>query len=247
MKALLFVLLTVAVSAFGELRPSSYKGKFIGNRKKVYLMLREAVGREGSFLGVILTKDQLALYVIDQAKPGSNSYVMTPLEVISDGIIGIHNDDPSLTLTVLKEEEFTITVSNSNNRLGITKAMRFYDETDDRVWLDAIPGKYSKYSEKGKRGKGGKRVKRALVISNMNLIDQEADAQFFSGLNGPHIIAEQFSGMYTILARRYVKTGEEVDRNPRKIGVFIKKKGKRLFYVVNPDNSKDRIIFKHRK
>ena len=214
---------------------TAYEGKYVEGKGKLYLMTRKAPGREGSFLAVIQDEKskQLALYVVDPRGQGGNSYVMTPLEAMEDGSIGIHNDDPSLVLTELGEV-LRVTLSNSSNKLGFTKSMRFERKARGRAWSDIIEGSYS-------RGK----TREALVISGLSPVEREAQGLFLSGLEGSYLISEQFPGMYTVLARKYLKWGQQVERAPQKIGVFIEVKGRGQFYLVTP-NSGSGLLFKAR-
>ena len=156
---------------------------------------------------------------------------MTPLETLRHGGLGIVNDDPSLVLTEWGQDKFDVTLSNSSNRLGITKSMRFEGRTDKRSWSDLLPGSYSR-----------ERVKHALTLSPPNE-DGESGAQFFNGLEGSHVISEQFSGMYVVSAQRYLKSGQQTDRSSQKIGVFIEIRGKTQLHLVNLKNT---MIFKYK-
>ena len=215
-----------ATAAMAELLPDvTYEGKYVtGTKSKVYLMTRKAPGREGSFLGVIQDDGQVALYVIDQASSDEKSYLMTPLDTLDDGGVGIHNDEPSLVLVVREQNNFDITPSNSGNKLGITKSMRFNRRAKGRSWQDATPGRYSRGS-----------VRHALTVSEENE-EGVASAQFFSGLEGSYVVLQQFPGIYAVLVRKYLKWGEQVQRSPQKIGVFLKVKGKERFFLLNPQS-----------
>ena len=237
MKSLWIFTAAITFSAFADLRPGvTYKGKFVEGKSKVYLMLRTAPGRGDSFLGVLQSKNQLVLYLIDRTAEGADSYIMTPFSTLNDGTIGIHNDDPSLKLMVLGEYLFDINVSNSGNNFGVTEAMRFNGKAKNFHWTKASRGKFS--SEK---------VKHALSIANINIVEGEADAEFSSGLRGSYLLSEQFPGMYTVLAKKYLKWGQEIQRSPQRIGVFIKKKNREYFHLSDPNANSSIIVFKREK
>ena len=216
----------------------TYEGKYVGSgfwgeifAKKVYLMTREIPGREGSFLGLVRDNEQIAIYIIDQASENTNSYVMIPLEGLEDGDIGIRDDGPSLVLTEQEEGRFSVSSANSGNDLGVTGAMTFYRKTKRYIWTDEIPGDY--YSTFGIIP-----VNKGAAISAADG-EGRAEAEFFQGLEGRYVIIEQFPGMYSILAQRYLKWGREIQDGPPVMGVFIKGHGSTRFYLMNPQYAGD--------
>ena len=108
----------------------SFKGVHNG-KHEVHMMTKSVPGRDGSFFALLVKPNQrMSLYLIDQEK--FNSYVMTPLEVTTDGIIGIRNEDPSLALKIIMNKHgqnvLEMTSANSGNNKGQTGNFIFYGE-----------------------------------------------------------------------------------------------------------------------
>ncbi len=235
------------VMAF-SLQEGTYKGSHYDSLKKgkaaVYLMLKPVSGREGSFLAVLMKskkrKKQVSFYVMDLAS--KFSYSLTPLDVTTDGQIGIINDDPSLVLSMSTGEKnkysIKITSSNSGNTKGFSGYMVFEERSDNYQWIANGAGNYNYAGRKN-----------ALQISSWDILEGEADAIFTTAsLNGSFKISESFPQMYLINANKVLATGSKVDSIPRKIGFFIKEKGewsgkKECFVLVNPENDRDVMTF----
>lgn len=135
-KALLALGLLIASTAYGwEFKRGTYTTK----NEKEFMMLRNAPGREGSFMSTIFSVDKkgvmnrVAVYVMDPLPSGN--YSLTPITLVSHGELGIEDDNPSLVIVKAKEDsKFKVTSSNSGNVLGYTKSMNFEGRTKKYSW-----------------------------------------------------------------------------------------------------------------
>lgn len=234
---LLIMLLGMSLSAWASLG----EGTFIGTHNdsgEVTLILEEVPGREGSFFGLINKgDDKMAIYLIDTLK--SQTYTMTPLEVTSDGEIGIKNDDPSLVLQLIGDE-MKITSSNSSNTRGFTGFLTFptKKESGKKVWrwVNVIEGDY---------GDGWSSDSTSLSLSSFDSVEGEAMAIFTTDkISGNFVIREKFPKMYTVNSNSVTSTGIQVKQAPKAIGIFLHSKtifgnDKVRFYLINPANDQD--------
>ncbi len=234
MKAVLAMFVMLGSLNVYALEAGAYQGKITGTKNKVQLMLREAVGREGSFLGLLKSKEELALYVLDKAAPGSSTYVMTPFEVLGDGDVGIRDDDPSLVLMMLPNDgdkiQFNISNSNSGNSIGFQNAMMFSGKTTKVEWIDSIAGAYKYDCRKCD----------ALILSGFNSISGESQGIFATeNISGSFAISEECPGKYSVKAKRFLATGENDADAPMRIGVFVKEGRDYDFLLANPGKYSD--------
>lgn len=228
-------------SIFAALEQRNYMGK--NKSGKIHLILKEAPGRTGSFLGMLLApSEKMRLYLIDEIQ--QNKYAMIPLEITSDGEIGIINDNPSLELSTYDEDGKTtvnIRSANSGNNTGFTDTMTMKESDKYIRWVDLQEGKYKYRSQKD-----------SLIISGLDDIEGVASVQ--SQLRGPrfagsHIIKSKLPGMYLLYADMLTRTGQRMSIVPDRIGVFITTKSffgskKTTFVLVKPERDRDLLEFK---
>lgn len=234
--ALAFTLMSTSAFSAGFLKSGSYLGSHNGE-EKVNLLVKAAPGREGSFFAILM-KDakKMSLYLVDEIN--SNSYSMTPLEVTSDGEIGVVNDDPSLVISSAKNNKgvdvFKIMSANSSNNVGFTGYFEFSGKTSKMAWL-AIDGGEYKTSE----------ASNALQISQVDQKEREATAVFLTKeINGTFTLREKFPSMYLINQNSVLATGTKKNQIPSAIGVFLQRasgwSGATVeMILINPKNDTD--------
>ncbi|MBP9681998.1 MAG: hypothetical protein KBD76_11375 [Bacteriovorax sp.] len=215
----------IALCAFSLLSTSAFagflkEGGYLGNHNgddKVNLLVKPAPGREGSFFAVLMKdEEKISLYLVDEIN--SNSYSMTPLEVTTDGEIGVVNDDPSLVISMAKNKKgqdvFKIMSANSGNNVGFTGFFEFEGKESKVSWLAVDDGQYKKGSSKN-----------ALQISQIDPKEREATAVFITdSINGTYTLKEKFPSMYLINQNSVLATGTQKKQIPSAIGIFLQKK-----------------------
>lgn len=243
--AVTLALTLMSTSAFsaGFLKSGSYLGAHNGE-DKVNLLLKSAPGREGSYFAVLM-KDakMISLYLVDEIN--SSSYAMTPLEVTSDGEIGVVNDDPSLVISVAKNNKgldvFKIMSANSTNNNGFSGYFEFEGKPSKVAWLDIDDGEY-KTAE----------AANALQISQIDTKEKEATAVFLTKeINGTFTLREKFPSMFLINQNSVLATGTKKNQIPSAIGVFLKRAAgwngnSTEMILINPKNDTDLKIFTHK-
>ena len=202
-------------SDLGFLKEGGYLGNHNGS-DKVNLLVKPAPGREGSFFAVLMQdEEKISLYLVDEIN--SNSYSMTPLEVTSDGEIGVVNDDPSLVISTAKNKKgqdvFKIMSANSGNNVGFSGFFEFEGKESKVTWLAIDDGQYKSESSKN-----------ALQISQIDPKEREATAVFITqAINGTFTLREKFPSMYLINQNSVLATGTQKKQLPSAIGVFLEK------------------------
>ena len=232
--SLFLVILTLSSMEAASLKEGGFVGKF-KNSSKVTIILKKAHGREGSFFGLLLKGSpkknnmRMAIYLIDYLQ--SQSYTMTPLEITPDGEIGIKNDNPSLVLQIV-DNQLIITSSHSDNENSFNGHITFsLNKKSKWKWLQEI--------EEGNYGK-------TLSIGKFDETENEVMAIFtHNQLDGQFVIREKFPRMYTLHTQKVTRTGAQVWEIPRAIGVSLKLRQQKIFFLINPDNDKN--IFKFSK
>lgn len=214
-------------AALTTLSEGTYEGHLKDER--ILLMLKNAPGRSGSFLGLLMTKNKnVSLFVIDTTRTSRSTYTMTPFEVTRDGEIGIVNDDPSLIIRLKdmngENPQFQIVSSNSGNDFGITGVMEFDKKTRYTVWKSFASGEF----ERGGQNK-------SLDIAEYNDYEGNAEAFFRTDkINGMFMLKEKIPGMFTVNAHQTLATGEVTNPYPARLGVFVHEVGVRKeAYTVN--------------
>lgn len=224
----------------GFLKEGGFLGKHNG-ADKVNLLLKPAPGREGSFFAVLMKDSKkISLYLVDEIN--SSSYAMTPLEVTSDGEIGIVNDDPSLVISSAKgskgQDVFKIMSANSSNNSGFTGFFEFGGKSSQVKWLSINDGQFKTED-----------VSNALQISQIDQAEKEATAVFLTkAINGTFTLREKFPAMYLINQNSVLATGAQKNQIPSAIGIFLEKKG---FFggksvdmlLINPKNDTELKVF----
>lgn len=216
----------------------SFKGVHNG-KHEVHMMTKAVPGREGSYFALLVKPNQrMSLYLIDQEQ--FNSYVMTPLEVTTDGIIGIRNEDPSLALKIIRNKHgqnvLEVTSANSGNNSGVNGNFIFYGEGSSCQWQEYQSGEYALRS--------GNEV---IRLSGIDPQERKGDATFYtSGSTGGHnIVLENQKAMFLFHPVRYMATGREQAKYPRSVGIFFKScqgvfsAGYDNLLIVNPSDDKD--------
>jgi hypothetical protein len=224
----------------GFLSTGGYVGSHNGD-DKVNLLLKPATGREGSFFAVLMKDEKkISLYMVDVIN--SNSYAMTPLEITSDGEIGVVNDDPSLVISSAKNNKgqnvFKIMSANSGNNSGFNGYFEFDGKASKVSWLTLTDGQYKSED-----------ASNALQISQIDQKEREATSVFLtSAINGTFSLREKFPSMYLINQNAILATGTKKNEIPSAIGIFLEKKG--MFgckpvelVLINPKNDTDLTTF----
>ncbi len=219
-------------------------GSFLGTHNgedKVNLLLKPVRGRTGSFFAVLMkTEDKISLYMVD--KLNSSSYTMTPLEVTSDGELGVVNDDPSLVISSSQNSKneliFKIMSANSSNNVGFEGYFEFKNKPSKFSWIEINPGEYKTSSESN-----------ALQISEIDTFEKEGIAVFLTKeISGTFTLGEKFPNMYLINKNSVLSTGVSVNKIPSAIAIFLEKQtffgGKTtMMILVNPENDSDLKVF----
>ena len=239
LQSILFLFLfTLSSISNAALLKGGFRGK-LNDRADVDILLQKVPGRKGSFFGLIMRGDnQMSIYLIDLLK--SKSYAMTPLEVTSDGEIGIKNDNPSLVLQV-SDNYITVSSSQSNNSQGFKGYMKFFfKKKSSWTWDNVVEGNYGN----------------SLFVGSLNPTEREAESNFtHERINGHFVIREKFPKMYTINSQKITRVGAQVKKSPLAIGVFLKHKGVgffesnrgNIFFLINPENDRDILKFEEER
>ncbi len=227
--------LMASFSATASLREGAYLGQHNGD-DKINLLLKEVPGRVGSFFALLMkSEEMMSLYIVDELN--HSSYAMTPLEITSDGEIGIVNEDPSLVISLSTgkkgQQIFKIMSSNSGNNRGFNGFFSFKGKKSKYTWHNFMSGRYKL-----------KNNKNALQISDLDLTEREATAVLLtSTLSGTYIVREKFPHMFLLYKNSIFATGTMKDEIPSAIGIFLSKRGfqsKKMMILVNPKS--DRIF-----
>jgi hypothetical protein len=238
---LIAALSLISMSAFASLlKEGGFAGRH-NDKECVNLLLKAAPGREGSFFAVLMKDEKkISLYMVDEMN--SNSYSMTPLEVTSDGEIGVINDDPSLVISAAKNNKgvdvFKIMSANSGNNVGFTGFFEFEGRPSKVTWLSIDGGEYKSDEESN-----------ALQISQVDPTEREATAVFLTkNINGTFTLREKFPGMYLINQNSVLATGTKKSQIPSAIGVFLEERGflgRKIIEMslINPANDTDITTF----
>jgi hypothetical protein len=224
----------------GLLREGGFEGTS-SSKGCVNILLKKAPGREGSFFAVLMKNEKkISLYMVDEIN--ASSYSMTPLEVTTDGEIGVINDNPSLVISSAKNSKgadiFKIMSSNSGNDVGFTGYMEFDGKKSDFNWVQMDSGEFKKDT-----------FSNDLQISQVDITEREATAVFLTKtINGTFTLREKFPGMYLINQNSVLATGVKKSQIPRAIGIFLESKGifggkKSEMILINPKNDTDLTTF----
>ncbi|MEK6707069.1 MAG: hypothetical protein AABZ06_14925 [Bdellovibrionota bacterium] len=236
------VLMPAAMASHTDLT-GSYSGTN-DKKEKLDLMMRPIVGREGSYLAVLIRfkngllgyrPQRVSFYRIDPLK--NNSLDLTPMNVTADGFIGVNNSDPSLVLNISNGSDknlFTITSANSGNTAGFQDVMTFNKKTSNSLWGRLQSGAY--WLKNG--------PSRALEMTAQDGFFQATATFTVSGsLNGNFDIQEKQPGLFTLRAVAVKSTGAETEEHPRKIGVPVERNNEQYFVLVDPSNDTDVMLF----
>lgn len=251
-KLLILGLLSVQAlssSAFaGFLNAGGYVGSQNGE-EKVDLLLKNAPGREGSFLAVFVKdlpaknpKDdstkgkKISLYLVDEIN--ASSYSMTPLVVTPEGDIGVINDDPSLVISSATNSRgksiFKIMSSNSGNDVGFSGFFEFEGKNSKLNWVSFSDGQYEIDENPN-----------ALQLSPIDPIERESTAVFLTKtLSGNFTLKEKFPSMFTLNKNKMTAIGTKMSETPNSIGIFLQKKGflnnkTTYLHLINPKDDVD--------
>lgn len=234
------LVLTSQLSWAQTLSEGSYQGKKVETNSEVHLLLKAAPERVDSFYAVFMHDSaKISLYVVDRFE---NSYVMTPLEVTSDGYIGVINDDPSLLINLTGSRSnipsFMITSTNSGNTRGLQGSFKFEGRTSNKSWIGPTSGQF-----------GLKGNKSALNLGAFDSSNNTASAFVQTkSISGNFILSQKIPGMFLLNAQSIFATGEEINKTPRAIGIFMESSGwgrSTYFILINPQNDSDLLSFEH--
>lgn len=218
MKRLLFLLtLFFSFSAVADLFPiiaGTYKGKM--GKQDAELYLTEYPGREGSFMGVILSEDEKAYsYLID--KFGQNTYGMVPLQVLENGIIGFKNSHPSLVLKMTLKgtwRKMQIISAGSLNNEGFKEGMEFSykNDVDQKRLGQVIAGTYKEGSRK-----------RTITVGGQDRNNESYFTANTRKINGDFVLREVRPGLHLPFRSSLSNTGIEVKEEADSYVIFIDK------------------------
>jgi hypothetical protein len=231
-----------------DIRPEALEeGNYLGvdnTNAYVHLMLREMRGTKGSFFALLVRSGQnnnkMSLYRVDKLQLGT--YVLTPLVVTPDGEIGILNDNPSLVLTVSKNNWgraiFQVMNSKSNNHLGFQGPLTFDGRVSRSDWVNVQEGNYRQ----------GNSRQYSVNISNFDPVERNTSVVFTNNNDqGIFLLEEIISGMYLLKENAFLKTGMQTRKNPSSIAIFYHDGYSRYirnsFILINPRNDEDITVF----
>ena len=224
------------------LTAGSYLGKDQQNAW-VHLLLRDMPQTQGSFFALLVRQTpnyKMSLYRVDKLLLGT--FVMTPL-IVTDGEIGILNDNPSLVLTISKDDWgnhiFKLKSSKSGNTVGFQGPLIFNGEVSRSEWVDVDEGNYHQNIQR----------KYTLDISNFDHQEKQATVDITNNesQSGNYLMEEIVTGMYLLKQNAFLNTGMHTQKNPSSIGVFFKdgynRYNRSSFILINPRNDEDITVF----
>jgi hypothetical protein len=253
MKKLLLAIIMVLQSSisFANLSEGTFSGTVDG--KKGSIMLQKVSGRPAYF-ALITKKEFEAVYLFMIEEFEGNSYSMVPITVTDDNhLIGVNNDDPSLVMDVINSKKdgefnFKITSANSSNKSAQELVGSVFKTKKESKfsWANLQSGEYIQIGNHDSDDNSP----RSIDLTELDL-DRESRAQFeLKSLSGSYVVSENRSKMFLVRPVSRLATGDQRQKRPEMIGVFINKQGgfmsfaKSYFLLINPHNSTDILTFK---
>ena len=225
----------------------------LGKKTEVEIILKPIAGREGSYLAVVLRPDRgffsgnkpkrVVIFRVDPLRPiNPDNFDMTPLNVTSDGIIGVPNVEPTNRLSingVASNGKPLFTISSANNPDNPSKfgdVNISFDQKESSIynWVSLIPLKFERSDDSCQKAE----------ISSEDPIEFEAQSTLsIKDLSGSYTFQENQPMLFALKANSLRSTGSVTEIHPRKIGLFLTRNQKNPYFVlVNPEDDKD-VIF----
>lgn len=213
----IFISLIFSFSAFADLFPiiaGTYKGKM--GKKEAELYLTEYPGRDGSFMGVIISKDKKAhSYLVD--KFGANTYGMIPLQILENGVLGFKNSHPSLVLKMTLKgswRKMQIISAGSLNNEGFKEGMEFSykNNVGEKRLGKVIAGTYKEGSRK-----------HTILVGSQDRNNESYFTANAKSISGDFVLREVRPGLHLPFRSSLSNTGIEVKEEANSYVLFIDK------------------------
>jgi hypothetical protein len=230
----LLIAITITSQALAGELTGSHVGK--SGKESFELVFQEIEKREDSYFALVIqgsfgwgsSPNKAAIYLVDPLVNNKGSYTMTPINVTTDGSVGVRNPDPSLLLSVgekgKKGASFQITNANSSNTEGFGGGIKVKgDDTSRLTWTELVAGPY--------KGAAGASLDAKAEDRNFEAV---VSLEEINGLSGNFKLQQKQPKIYALRAIAVKATGVETERQPRKVVVFISYKDKPYALTMDP-------------
>ena len=203
------VLVLFALLCSGLVHAALEAGSYIGedNAKGSYeLHIRELPERRGSFLGLLVNKDETKVraYLIDGFS--SSKYGFLSLRLTGNYNIGVSNTLPAMALTVTNDT-LVMTSNSGQNDMGFNTSITFRMKNKQQLrWVPLLAGNYNNKS---------------IVVSNLDAEDEATMTSKAPGMTGDYILRETRQNLYVILSTQLTATGVKLNKDATKFSAFL--------------------------
>lgn len=195
MKSLLLLgLLFINFAHAAVLEVGTYSGQD-SQRNDFKFHVQEITGRTGSFMGILMSKTQARVYLLDQFS--TNKYGMMAMRPMDNYVIGVMSTDPVMALTAT-DDTIVITPNHSTVDIAYETSITFKKKSKKALRWNALrPDNYAS---------------RKLVISALDVNDEAAVTSKVDGMAGDYILRESRPNLFLMLESQLVSTGVKLNR-----------------------------------
>lgn len=209
MKFIFLMLVLVGIQAHGDLPEGTY------GSEQMHFYVRRLPGRQGSSVGVMILRHpfQVQAYLIDPLR--DDRYALVPLVITKHFSMGVSDDNPTLVAVLTAVNNQTVLAihsANSSNQTGFTGGFSLLLGRSESTWVDLVPGNY-----------GYEEIFPAMVVRPLDPVNRASEVGISTrNLSGGFFFNERLPGLFVIHAQAVLATGEEMQREPRAFGFFLR-------------------------
>lgn len=203
------MLVMFALLCSGLVHAALEAGSYTGDdnaKNNFELHLRELPERRGSFLGLLVNKDETKVraYLIDGFS--ASKYGFLSLRLTGNYNIGVSSTLPTMALTVTGDT-LVMTTNGNQNDMGFNSSITFRTKNKQALrWVPLIAGNYNSKS---------------VVLSNLDVEDEATMTSKAPGLTGDYVLRETRQNMYVLLSTQLTPTGVKLNKDATGFVVFL--------------------------